>query len=163
MAAQANTAPFPARYVSALPVAPASSSALLPAGITAIANPVRTALHAPARLIFDEYSASTYGAMNEPDIIPHEYDIISSMGVSVFATRYEQATNIRQRTLMTTVSFLSFIFRNNLFFIISMESTDEAVSEMDESVDTDAEMSSTSITPRRTEGSEARASIFGTR
>lgn len=50
----------------------------------------------------------------------------------------------------------------NFSLTMSMESMEPAVREMEESVETDAEMSSTSMTPRSTEGSEAILSMLGT-
>jgi hypothetical protein len=62
---------------------------------------------------------------------------------------------------MRSLSFLSLMFLLNFSLTISMDKIEPAVREMDERVETDAEISSTSITPRSTDGREAILSMLG--
>ena len=95
--------------------------------------------------------------------MPHEYDIISRIGVSLFAIMYEKTTNRKQRILETFALLTSSRFFRIFGLMKSMVSVVVAVIVIEERVETDAAIKRTRITPTRTSEISDIFSIFGIR
>ena len=103
-----------------------------------------------------------YGAINEPEMIPQEYDIITSIGVSgVMAMTNESRMKSTDTILQTTPTLSPVAFFIQTGAIKSIVSVVDAVIVIDARVDTDAEMRSTSIIPRSIVGTFEITSILG--